>query len=463
MSRMHSKTPPKPLESQVAPVTVLFVEANIKAAHRVEQALLGASDSAFRVESVTSLARGLERLKRSNIEVVLASMNLPDCAGPEIFDRLRLAAPDALVLPLGETDVESSKTSGDDDDPAGSAMDMNWLPGVLDYVTRRKRTEAAWRAADEALFEEKERARVTLGSIGDAVLVTDIQGQVTYLNEVAEDLTAWPASKALGQPLPVVFNITTKDSGERARNPALQAMAENTTVGLAANCVLHRLDGSEVGIEDSAAPVHDRHGEVTGAVIVFRDVNQSLKMTKKMAWLAGHDSLTGLASRTLFEERCRQVLSLASRNTRQAAMLFVDLDNFKQINDVFGHSVGDHVLQKVARYLLSGVRETDTVCRHGGDEFVILLADIANPAAAEQAANKLLTLFIDPLVVDGNKVNVAMSVGISMYPDDGKDMHSLIEHADTAMYQAKITGRKTSRFLTTTDKPADITPGTGTP
>lgn len=429
---------------------MLFLEANVDAARLIEKALLNASDGEYRVEWAPSLTDALKRLADGNVEVVLAGTNLPGCTGPEIFGQLRQAAPDALVLPLSET--------GDESDPAESAMDMTWLPGALDYVTRRKTTEAAWHAADEALFEEKERARVTLGSIGDAVLVTDINGNVTYLNEVAEDLTGWPSSKACGQPLPAVFSISDKETGKPGKNPALQAMAENTTVGLAANCVLHRLDGSDTGIEDSAAPVHDRYGEVTGAVIVFRDVNHSRTMTRKMAWLAGHDSLTGLASRALFEDRFTQVISLANRHERRAAMLFVDLDNFKQINDVFGHRIGDHVLQAVARHLLHGVRDTDTVCRHGGDEFVILLADIADPPAAEQAANKLLDLFTKPLLIDGHEVKVAMSIGISMYPDDGKDMHSLIEHADIAMYLAKATGENTCGFFTTPqeDKTADI-------
>ena len=441
MSHVDPESLPKPLVARTAPVTVLFVEANIEVARLVEKTLLGAGDGAFRVEWVTSLARALECLECGDIEVVLAGLNLPDCVGSEVLEKLRLAAPDALVLPLGE--------AGDNDaDPVESAIDMNWLPGALDYVTRRKTSEAARRAADEALYEEKERARVTLGSIGDAVLVTDVQGKVTYLNRVAEELTGWSRSRALGQPLPAVFNITDKATGERAGNPALHAMAENTTVGLAANCVLHRFDGTEAGIEDSAAPVHDRYGEVTGAVIVFRDVNQSLTMTRKMAWLAGHDSLTGLASRALFEERFRQVISLANRHERRAAMLFVDLDNFKQINDALGHGIGDHVLQAVARNLLRGVRETDTVCRHGGDEFVILLADVADPAAAGHAVDKLLALFAAPLPVDGHQVKVAMSIGISMYPDDGDDMYALIEYADAAMYQAKAKGENTSGLFT---------------
>ncbi|WP_111658153.1 diguanylate cyclase domain-containing protein [Isoalcanivorax indicus] len=406
---------------------VLLVEADIDRARRIETSVVVAGEGDFRVEHVATLACALERLACAAFEVVLASMTLPGVDRAEVFSQLRLAAPDALVLPLDENDSERPE----------SPVSMSWLPGALHYVAHRKRAEMAWRKADEALFEEKERARVTLGSIGDAVLVTDVQGNVTYLNQVAESLTGWSCARARGQKLPVVFNITDSGTGKRARNPALHAMAENQTVGLAANCVLHRLDGSEVGIEDSAAPVYDRYGHVTGAVIVFRDVNQSRTVTRKMAWLGSHDSLTGLANRILLEERFKQVISLAHRHARQAAMLFVDMDNFKQINDVFGHRVGDLVLQAVAGNLLHAVRDTDTVCRLGGDEFVILLADVASLAAAEQVAAKLLALVAEPVQVDGHQVSVAMSIGISMYPGDGEDMHALIEHADAAMYQEK--------------------------
>lgn len=436
MSNLHPEYLPNHPIAQAEPVTVLVIEPGKGAAMRVEKALLSANDKAIRVESATSLAGALECLAKSDIEVVLVDGNLPDSGGTELFSQLRLAAPNALVLPLTGVGGQFPPASGEGElfpDPGTS--DMDWLSGAIQYVTRRKTTEAAWRAADEALFEEKERARVTLGSIGDAVLVTDVQGNVTYINQVAEVLTGWTNSAAIGQLLPTVFNISDKASGKRGRNPALHAMTENTTVGLAANCVLSRLDGSEVGIEDSAAPVHDRHGQVTGAVIVFRDVNQSITMTRKMAWLAGHDSLTGLASRTLFEDRFKQVASLASRQEGQAAILFLDLNNFKAINDLFGHHVGDRVLKRVARHLLRGVRDTDTVGRHGGDEFVILLADVADATAAERAARGLIALFADPLLVEGHSVTVSMSIGISMYPGSGEDMHSLVEHADTAMYE----------------------------
>lgn len=443
MADVYSNTPPKSLRKSGPPVMVLFVEARINAARRVAGGVPGAAEGMFQVEWVTSLPQARERLRRGGIDVVLVSENLAGSDGPDVFQKLRQTVPDVLVLPLRETDGKADSV-----DRAESATDMHWVAGALHYVARRKATEAAWRLADEALFEEKERARVTLSSIGDAVLVTDTQGNVTYLNQVAESLTGWPSAKAVGRRLEDVFNITDSDTGKRGRNPALHAMTENTTVGLAADCVLHRLDGGEAGIEDSAAPVHDRNGLVTGAVIVFRDVNQSRAMTRKMAWLASHDSLTGAASRVLLEARFKQVISLANRHARQAAMLFVDLDNFKQINDVLGHNVGDHVLQAVAATLIRGVRDSDTVCRHGGDEFVILLAEVASQASAKQAATKLLNLFSQPLLIDGHPVKVAMSIGIAVYPGDGKDMQRLVEHADAAMYQAKAKGENSCGFVT---------------
>lgn len=446
MSHGTSEVPEKSLSLAREAVNVLIVEPDKASARRLEPALPRAEHGVFNFEWVPSLADALKRLAQGDMDIVLASANLAPDSGSEVFNKFRQVSPHTLALPLGVTAAKSACGGGHGLDSVASGMDPVWLQSTLEYVARRKATEAEWRLADEALFEEKERARVTLGSIGDAVLVTDTEGNVSYLNPVAESLTGWSFSIAYGKPLSVVFDITDNATGEQARNPALHAMSENSTVGLAANCVLHRLDGSEARIEDSAAPVHDRNGRVTGAVIVFRDVNQSRAMTRKMAWLARHDSLTGVASRVLFEERFRQVTSLADRHAAQAAILFVDLDNFKKINDSLGHKVGDNLLRTVANHFLSGVRDTDTVCRHGGDEFVILLAEVASPAAAKQAATKLLSLFSQPIQVEGRDVKVAMSIGISMYPDDGRDMHSLIARADSAMYQAKAKGENICEF-----------------
>lgn len=301
--------------------------------------------------------------------------------------------------------------------------------------------KAARPSSDQALFAEQERLRAVCNAVADAVMMVDAQGRVTLINRLAQELTGCSEAQALGQPLLSIYQVVDAETGNSASNPALSAMAENRAMPPAANGLLRRADGTEIGVEDSAAPITDHQGQVVGAVMVFRDISQSLATLRKMAWLARHDALTGLASRTLFAERFRQVASLASRQGGQAALLFVDLDDFKRINDRFGHRMGDQVLQAVARVLNSGVRDTDTLCRYGGDEFVILLADVVSLAAAEQAAQQLLSLFAHPLQVDQQQVQVAMSVGISMYPNDGREMQALIERADMAMYQAKQAGK----------------------
>jgi diguanylate cyclase (GGDEF)-like protein/PAS domain S-box-containing protein len=319
---------------------------------------------------------------------------------------------------------------------------------TVEDVSERKSMEFVLQAAEGALFEEKERAQVTLNSIGDAVLTTDLLGNVSYLNLVAEAMTGWSREEALGRPLAEVFTIIDGTTRQGAANPAQRAIEEDRSVGLIADCVLVRRDGVESAIEDSAAPIHNRHGQVTGAVIVFHDVSQSRAITLKMAHLAQHDVLTGLPNRLLMTERLSLAIGLAQRHGRQVALLFLDMDRFKHINDSLGHVVGDALLQSVAGRLVACVRATDTVCRHGGDEFVILLADIDKPQDAAHVAEKLHAASAVPHLVGGHELHVSLSIGISVYPDDGSDATTVMGNADTAMYHAKAGGRNTYRFFT---------------
>jgi diguanylate cyclase (GGDEF)-like protein/PAS domain S-box-containing protein len=319
---------------------------------------------------------------------------------------------------------------------------------TIEDISERKATELVLRAAEDALYQEKERAQVTLNSIGDAVLTTDMQGNVTYLNLVAEAMTGWSREEALGRPLAEVFKIIDGTTRQAAVNPAERAISEDKTVGLAADCVLIRRDGFEAGIEDSAAPIHDRQGRVGGAVLVFHDVSESRAMALKMSHMAHHDFLTGLPNRALLTERLTQAMALAKRNGKQLALLFMDLDYFKHINDSLGHAIGDQLLQLVAERLSACVRTTDTVCRQGGDEFVILLVEIEQPQDAANVAEKLLTAAALPQFVGHNELNVTVSIGISVYPDDGHDVDSIMQNADTAMYHAKAAGRNNYQFFT---------------
>jgi len=320
---------------------------------------------------------------------------------------------------------------------------------LVEDITDRKAAESVLRRAEEALFAEKERAQVTLDSIGDAVLVTDLAGTVTYLNLEAESLTGWSRDEAVGQPLSKVFRIIDGTSREIAPNPAHRAIAEDRTVELAIGCVLISRDGAELGIEDSAAPIHDRDGAVTGAVIVFHDVLRSRLMSDRMAHLARHDHLTGLANPVLLKERLDQVARLARRHRKHAAVLFIDLNRFKEINDVHGHNCGDEILRAVADRLVGCVRESDTVCRRGGDEFVILLMEIESRRDAAHVAEKVLAAISAEQVIDGHAVRVSASIGISLYPDDSDDVDTVMRRADLAMYQAKAIGQHSYRFAGT--------------
>ena len=301
--------------------------------------------------------------------------------------------------------------------------------------------------ARHELFAEKERAQVTLNSIGDAVLSTDIPGNVTYLNVVAEHMTGWSRKEAVGHPLSDVFQIIDGVTHKPSPNPMELAIRQNKTVGLSANCILVRRDGYECAIEDSAAPIHDRDGQVTGAVIVFHDVSMARAMVLEMSHLAQHDALTDLPNRLMLNDRLTQAISLARRNHNQLAVLFLDLDGFKHINDSLGHSIGDKLLQSVAARLSACVRKSDTVSRQGGDEFVILLPEVTHAADAAVSAAKIIAELKKAHSIGEHSLHITVSIGISTYPDNGEDAETLIKNADTAMYHAKQGGRDNYQFF----------------
>jgi diguanylate cyclase (GGDEF)-like protein/PAS domain S-box-containing protein len=300
---------------------------------------------------------------------------------------------------------------------------------------------------EEALFEERERAHVTLESIGDAVACTDISGNISFLNVVAEKMTGWSSKEATGQPMAGVLRIVDAATRATIPNPMEMAIAINRAVTLPSNCLLIRRDGVETPIEDSVAPIHDRDGQVTGAVIVFRDVSAARAMAQQMTHSARHDFLTGLPNRMLLNDRIDQALILAARHEKKAALLFLDLDGFKHINDSLGHAVGDKLLQSIATRLLSCVRGSDTVSRQGGDEFVVLLSEVERSEDAAPLAARMLQSVAAAHLIDGHELHVSTSIGVSVYPEDGVDAVTLIKNADTAMYQAKENGRRSFKFF----------------
>ena len=411
----------------------------------VREALADARDGPFTVEWVTQLSSGLDRLTRSGVAAVLVDLGLPGSVGLASVEQVLRAAPDVPILVLGSLDNEDLARQavqlGAQDYLLRDHIDPYVLPRALRAIIERK-------AAVEAFFEGMERAEVTLNSIGDAVISTDLSGNVTYLNVVAERITGWSRADAAGQPLDHVFRIVDGTTRETARNPMGLAVLLDKTVGLTANCVLIRRDGFETAIEDSAAPIHDRFGRVTGAVMVFRDVSATRAMSIQISHLAAHDFLTDLPNRMLLHDRLTQAIGLARRHGHHLAVLFLDLDRFKHVNDSLGHETGDRLLQSVGARLTTCVRRSDTVSRQGGDEFVLLLSEVEHADDAAAVAQKVVTALAAPHAVADHELHVTTSIGISIYPDDGQDAETLMKSADTAMYCAKDAGRNNYQFFT---------------
>ena len=300
---------------------------------------------------------------------------------------------------------------------------------------------------DESIYKEKIRAEIALNSIGDAVICTDIHGNIDYLNIAAEKITGWTREEANGLLINQVFNIINGITRQPAINPVDWVLQCNKPRVLPADTVLIKLDGTEVTIEDSISPIHNWDSQVTGVVIVFHDVSATKAMATKMAHLAQHDYLTNLPNRVLLNDRIAQAITLANRHHNHLALLFLDLDNFKHINDSLGHATGDKLLQSVTKRLKECVRDSDTVSRQGGDEFVILLAETKSSEDAALSAQKILDALQALHIVGKSEVHVTTSIGISIYPTDGLDAETLLKSADTAMYYAKEKGRNNYQFF----------------
>jgi diguanylate cyclase (GGDEF)-like protein/PAS domain S-box-containing protein len=378
-------------------------------------------------------------------DIILLDLGLPDAQGLEAIRRARAAAPRVPLVVLTALDDESvaarALQEGVQDYLIKGQIDARGLLRALRYAVERKNMQ-------EALFEEKERAQVTLNSIGDAVICTDVLGNITFLNPVAERMTGWSREEAAGSPMAEVFRSLDATTRKTTPNPMEIAVRQNGVTHLSSNTILIQRDGSEIPIEGSVAPIHDHEGLATGVVIVFRDLGSTRTMALQMAHSAHHDFLTGLPNRKLLNDRVSQAIALALRNMKKVAVLFLDLDGFKHINDSLGHPIGDKLLQSIAKRLVDSVRGSDTVSRQGGDEFVVLLSEVDLSEGVAITVRRLLQVGAEPHSIDHHDLHVTACIGVSIYPDDGLDAETLIKNADTAMYQAKENGRQSYRFFT---------------
>jgi diguanylate cyclase (GGDEF)-like protein/PAS domain S-box-containing protein len=423
---------------------LLLVEDNPGDARLLREMFSEQGTRHIELTEVASMAEAENYLAIRQVDVILLDLGLPDAQGLGAVQRAHAAAPRVPLVVLTGLDDESLATQalqeGAQDYLIKGQIETRGLLRALRYAVERK-------VMEEALFIEKERAQVTLNSIGDAVVCTDITGNITFLNLVAEKMTGWPLVEASGRPMDEVFRFLDATTHETTPNPMELAVDKDRIVHLPPNCILVRRDGFEIPIEDSVAPIHDRQGHATGAVIVFRDVSAARAMAVQMAHSAQHDFLTGLPNRMLLQDRLSQAIILAARHSKKVAVLFLDLDGFKHINDSLGHPVGDKLLQSIAACLVDCVRGSDTVSRQGGDEFVVLLSEVAQAEDAAITARRMLQSVAEAHAIDLHDLHVTTSIGLSVYPDDGLDAETLIKNADTAMYQAKENGRQSYQFF----------------
>jgi diguanylate cyclase (GGDEF)-like protein/PAS domain S-box-containing protein len=312
---------------------------------------------------------------------------------------------------------------------------------ILKIFAARAAGEIERKLAEEALAQEKERAQVTLASIGDGVIRTDALGVIDYLNPVAEQLTGWTAAEASGQSVMRVFDVVDEATGKPLSNPVERCLREGRVIELPGYSLLTRRDGGEFAIRDSVAPIRDRQGRITGSVLVFKDVTQLRGMEREMTYLARHDPLTGLINRREFEKRLQQYLASAREEDRLHALFYLDLDEFKVVNDTCGHLAGDEMLKQVTALLKSRLRKTDTLARLGGDEFGVLLEDVAPERARELGDDMRRAVQRFRFAWEERIFEIGVSIGLVPITAETGDMAQVLSAADAACYVAKESGR----------------------
>ena len=294
---------------------------------------------------------------------------------------------------------------------------------------------------ERELAEKHELLRVTLHSIGDAVITADAQGRVQWLNPVAERMTGWRTEAARGLPLEQVFCIVDEHTREPAPSPVTRCLQDTVHAGEAVHTLLVSRTGETFGIEDSAAPIRDEDGHILGVVLVFHDVTEQRRMGHEMRYRASHDPLTGLVNRAEFERQLATALAAAQQHDSVHALMYIDLDQFKLVNDACGHAVGDQLLCKVTQLLQGCVRNSDTLARLGGDEFGVILTR-CNVEQAQRVAQTICDEMEDfRFVHDGRRFRVGTSIGLVPVDRRWASTAAVMQAADASCYAAKEAGR----------------------
>lgn len=427
---------------------VLVVDDDVQVITLLKAALQPVSQVFFTTDSGQALA-----VTHSTApDLILLDVEMPGLNGLDLCRRLRADAQTAqipVVFITSHDSVEQQLACFD----AGGA-DFVQKPFDLAVVRARAGVQLALRqktqeaeAERRRVLEEKERLRVMLHSIGDAVITTDLEGRVTYMNPVAETMTGYREAQALGRSIELIMPLRTGATRTPQTNPVRLAISEQRTVGMALDAQMCNRAGQWIDVEDSAAPLKDAHQAVVGAVIVFHDVSEARAMAVKMTHLSHYDQLTNLPNRLMLLERLAHSLSLAERFERRLGLMVINVDHFKLTNELHGYGIGDKVLKALAENLGTVLNNGETLSRSSGDEFLVLVPDAGSAESLGNLASALLVAGSRKFTVDNVMHELSLSIGISVYPDDATEQEMLLRHAEGAKFRAKSQGRGSYRFF----------------
>jgi len=319
---------------------------------------------------------------------------------------------------------------------------LRWL--VAPLVQRVVTSELQMRGANRQLAEKETRIRAVIDNVDDGIVVVNATGEIESVNPSVVRIFGYGASEMIGQNVSMLVPDEMSDQSEQHHNQLFRS-SQSTIVGRRYEIRATRKDGSTFPMDLRVSEM--RVGNAQLFIGTMRDITERKQNEARIVHLATHDALTDLPNRHLLQDRVRQAISHAERfEDIKVALMFVDLDGFKQVNDDYGHDIGDLLLVEVTRRIRGILRSEDTTARQGGDEFIVTLPNIRQSLGASVVAEKLLQALAAPYYIDGNEIRISASIGLALYPDDGKDVETLLNHSDAAMYAAKLAGRGVYRF-----------------
>jgi diguanylate cyclase (GGDEF)-like protein/PAS domain S-box-containing protein len=408
----------------------------------------------YHITTAENGQQAIELFLQSQPDLILMDTDMPILDGIAACTRIK-ALPQAKNLPIIMVTAFVE----------GQWVDRAYAAGATDYVTKpinldvlRNRIHYILQAkqAEEALFDEKEKAQITLAAICDGVITTNAKGEVEFLNSVAAKLTGWTTDEAYGLPLNQVYALRDENTQQPVEFPLQRCLELGQLVGLSHTVLVHRHHNQQFAIEDSAAPIKDRNGNIIGVVLVFHDVTENRKMTQELAYRAKHDALTGLWNLTEFKTQLHRVLRQTRDSGSEHALLYLDLDKFKIVNDTCGHEAGDQLLKDVALILQNRVKTytadwSAILARLGGDEFGLLLENCSLKLATELATSlceqiENYRFFWQSTPSEKNVFTLGVSIGLVRLSNRILNLKSALAMADAACYVAKNAGRNQVRI-----------------